>query len=93
MRAVSGAARGRRTVARYLFSGDCSQVVKVPRCDRGMRGFESHQSPHPSLTIFRRGSSEEEHAPDKREVEISKLSPDTMSAHVAQQEEQPPCKR
>lgn len=42
---------------------------------------------------IRRGSSEEEHAPDKREVEISKLSPDTMFAHVAQQEEQPPCKR
>lgn len=47
----------------------------------------SHPNP------IRRGSSEEEHAPDKREVEISKLSPDTTFAHVAQLVEQPLCKR
>lgn len=73
----------------HQIHGGCRQVVKAPRCDRGTRGFDPHQPPQQS---FRRGSSAVEHAPDKREVEISKLSPDTILAHVAQLAEQTPCK-
>lgn len=49
---------------------------KVPRCDRGIRGFESHQSPQKA---FHRISSEEEHRLDKAETRFrnSHSIPDT----------------
>lgn len=32
----------------FLCCGGCSSVGRVPDCDSGCRGFESHQPPHPN---------------------------------------------
>jgi hypothetical protein len=28
------------------YDGDCGEVVNAPDCGSGIRGFDSHQSPH-----------------------------------------------
>ena len=30
----------------FLYSGGCGEVVNAPDCGSGIRGFDSHQSPH-----------------------------------------------
>ncbi len=43
--AVAGAPKGRAAIIKRV-GGGCSSVGRVPDCDSGRRGFESHQPPH-----------------------------------------------